>query len=318
MLRDQLKNKNNLSVLKQILIRYSPQFLLEFLKRLKKNIRRKEIDIQRKKNASLTKEYLIRDFKRIGINAGDHVLVHSSLSKIGYIENGPTSLIEALLDVIGENGTLLMPSFPAKGRNKDHLESQPFFDLLNTPSQMGITTEIFRKMPNVFRSFHPTDPVCAKGKLAEFFTNTHYNQLTPYNEFSPFKKLCEANGKILMLGTTLNGACTNLHTLEDALNFEYPVYDDRIFEVTMIDIKKNKSIVKTKVHNPIYSAKRNADALKPLFEKENVLTNDQIGEAKTMLIDAKRMFEVMIHYYNVDGVSMYTPYGKKGTLKYTS
>lgn len=307
-----------MSLLKQILIRFAPQFILELAKSWKKNIRRREINTQRKTNAALTKEFLIEELKRIGIKSGDHVLVHSALSKIGYIENGPTTLINALLDVVGADGTLLMPSFPAKGRNKDHLESHPFFDMKNTPSQMGITTEIFRKMPNIFRSFHPTDAVCAKGKLAEHFTNSHYNQLTPYNEFSPFRKLCDANGKILMLGTTLNGACTNLHTLEDAVNFEYPVYDNRIFEVNMIDAYNNKSTVKTKVHNPTYSAKRNADALKPLFEKEKVLTNDQIGDAKTMLIDAKKMLEVMIEYYNGDGVTMYTPYGKKGNLKYSS
>ena len=307
-----------MSLLKQILIRFAPQFILELAKSWKKNIRRKELDKQRNLNIALTKEILIKELRRIGINAGDHVLVHSALSKIGYIENGPTTLIEALIDVVDDNGTLLMPSFPAKGRNKDHLESYPFFDIKNTPSQMGITTEIFRKMPDVFRSFHPTDTVCAKGKLAEHFTNSHYNQLTPYNEFSPFRKLCDANGKILMLGTTLNGACTNLHTLEDAVDFEYPVYDDKIFEVTMIDANSNSSIVKTKVHNPVYSAKRNADALKPLFEKEKALTNDQIGDAKTMLIDANKMFEVLVKYYNGDGVTMYTPYGKKGNLKYDS
>lgn len=307
-----------MSALKQILIRFAPQFILEFAKSWKKNIRRKELDKQRNSNSALSKEILIQELKRIGIKSGDHVLVHSALSKIGYIENGPTTLIQALLDVVGDDGTLLMPSFPAKGRNKDHLESHPFFDIKNTPSQMGITTEIFRKMPNVFRSFHPTDAVCAKGKLAAHFTNSHYNQLTPYNEFSPFRKLCDANGKILMLGTTLNGACTNLHTLEDAVNFEYPVYDDKVFEINMIDNNNNSSIVKTKVHNPIYSAKRNADALKPLFENEKVLTNDQIGDAKTMLIDANEMLDVMIRYYNGDGVTMYTPYGKKGNLKYNS
>ena len=112
-----------------------------------------------------------------------------------------------------------------------------------------------------------------------------------------------------MLGTTLNGACTNLHTLEDAVEFRFPVYDEKIFEVDMVDMQGKTSQMKTKVHNPDYSAKRNCDALKPMFEKENVLVNGKIGGANSMLIDANKMLEVMIKNYNEKGVTMYTPYG---------
>jgi len=118
-----------------------------------------------------------------------------------------------------------------------------------------------------------------------------------------------------MLGTTLNGAGTNLHTLEDAVDFKYPVYDEKVFEVKMIDATGVVSSMKTKVHNPVYSAKRNCDALKPIFEKEGVLKNGMIGEANSMLIDANGMFNVMLNYYKNYGVTMYTPYGEHQQLK---
>ncbi len=175
---------------------------------------------------------------------------------------------------------------------------------------MGSITEYFRKLEGVYRSFHPTDSVCAKGPLAEFYTNTHYGQLTPYNEFSPFRKLCEKGGKILMLGTTLNGACVNLHTLEDAVDFKHPVYDAQLFDIKMIDANGKETVVKTKVHNPECSAKRNCDALKPEFLKQGVLVDGVIGEAKSMLIDADKMLKVMIKNYNERGVCMYVPYGE--------
>lgn len=297
-------------MLKNILIKYTPDFVLEWAKKLKKNQRRKQLYEQKKKNIGVTKEQLVVDLKRIGIVQGDSVLVHSSLSKIGFVEDGASTIVSALFDVVGENGTLLFPTFPAKGRNKDYLETGVSFDINNTPSQMGSITEYFRKLDGVYRSFHPTDAVCAKGMLAEYYTNSHFGQLTPYNESSPFRKLCEKKGKILMLGTTLNGACTNLHTLEDAVDFKYPVYDTKIFEVKMMDAQGKEHIMKTKVHNPDYSAKRNCDALKPIFEKEGVLKNGIIGEAKSMLIDADGMLQVMIKYYKEKGVTMYTPYGE--------
>ena len=114
-----------------------------------------------------------------------------------------------------------------------------------------------------------------------------------------------------MLGTTLNGACANLHTLEDAVDFKFPVYDTKVFDVKMIDFNGKESIIKTKVHNPEYSAKRNCDALKPMFLNEKVLVDGLIGEAKSILIDANRMLEVMIKNYNEKGVTMYTPYGSQ-------
>lgn len=295
-------------MLKQFALKYAPEFMLEWAKRLKKNQRRKELENQ-KQNGGITKQKLIDDLLKIGIKKNDSVLVHSSLSKIGFVEGGPKTIVDALFELVGPEGTLLFPTFPAIGRNKTHLEEHPLFDIKNTPSQMGSVTEYFRKLDNVYRSFHPTDSVSAKGPLAEYFTNSHFGQLTPYNENSPFRKLCSKNGKILMLGTTLNGACTNLHTLEDAVDFKYPVYDAKVFDVKMIDAEGKESMMKTKVHNPEYSAKRNCDALKPMFEQSGVLVNGTIGEAKSMLIDANKMLEVMIKKYNEKGVSMYTPFG---------
>lgn len=297
-------------MLKQLIIKYAPEFLLEWAKKLKKNQRRKQLKDQEKNKSGVTKQSLLADLKKIGIKEGDAVLVHSSLSKIGFVEGGPKTVVEALQEVVGEKGTLLFPTFPAKGRNKTYLEEHPVFDLKNTPSQMGSVTEYFRKLPNVYRSFHPTDCVCARGPLAEQLTNSHFGELTPYTNRSPFRKLCDVNGKILMLGTTLNGACTNLHTLEDAVDFKYPVYDQKVFDVKMIDAEGKELSMKTKVHNPDYSAKRNCDALKPMFEKEHVLVNGVIGEANSMLIDAKGMLEVMIRNYNEKGITMYTPYGE--------
>lgn len=298
-------------MLKNILLKYSPQFVLEWAKQLKKKQRRKQLQEQEKNKKGIRKQKLVEELKKIGLKKGDSVLVHSSLSKIGYVEGGSKTIVDALFETIGETGTLLFPTFPATGRHKTYLEEDHVFDVKNTPSQMGSVTEYFRKLEDVFRSLHPTDCVAAKGPLADYYTNSHFGELTPYTENSPFRKLCSKNGKILMLGTTLNGACTNLHTLEDAVNFKFPVYDQKTFEVKMIDANGSNVVMKTKVHNPEYSAKRNCDALKPMFEKEGVLVNGNIGEAKSMLIDANKMLEVMIKYYNEKGVTMYTPWGNK-------
>ncbi|MBL7924401.1 MAG: AAC(3) family N-acetyltransferase [Bacteroidia bacterium] len=299
--------------MKRFLLKYSPEWALHLAKQLRKRFRRKELQRQAA-TGGMDAAALEKAFRDIGIREGDALLVHSSLSKIGYVQGGSETVIRSLMHVLGPEGTLLMPSFPAAGRNKDYLESEPVFDVRNTPSAMGIISETFRKMPGVKRSLHPTDAVCAAGPLAGFFTASHFGRITPYDEASPFRKLAERRGKILMLGTTLNGAGTSLHTLEDAVDFRYPVYDEKIYEAVLIDERGKRHSMKTKVHNPQYSARRNCDALKPIFEKEGALKNGCIGQAASMLIDAHKMLEVMLRYYREHGVTMYTPYGNKNQL----
>ncbi|MFM1744479.1 MAG: hypothetical protein RLZZ630_416 [Bacteroidota bacterium] len=298
--------------MKQAIVKWAlrnlPESTLAKVMAIRKAFRRRHLKFQSKNNP-LRYEQILHDMQEIGIRQGDSVLVHSSLSKIGFVEGGATTIIRALLGAIGDQGTLLMPSFPAPGRNKDHLESFPVFDVRSTPSQMGLISEEFRKMPGVVRSLHPTDPVCALGPLAAYYTGTHFGQLTPYNEYSPFRKLITKRGKILMLGTTLNGACTSLHTLEDAVDFPYPVYDPKIYRVKVIDESGQKLEMETRVHNPEYSAKRNADALLPVFQGAGVVKQGTIGEAQSMLIDASGFFTTMLSAFESKGITMYTPKG---------
>ena len=105
-------------MLKKLILKYAPEFLLEWAKTLKKNQRKKQLQQQQKNKTGITKQQLIDDLQKIGLKNGDSVLVHSSLSKIGFVEGGAKTVIDALSEVISETGTLLFPTFPAAGRNK--------------------------------------------------------------------------------------------------------------------------------------------------------------------------------------------------------
>lgn len=296
--------------IRHLLFRLTPEFLLVAIRKRLKEWRRKKLKVQESKGEGLTAEQLTEIFSKAGIKKGDALLVHASLSKIGFVKGGVSTLFAALENCVGRDGTLLMPAFPAEGRNLDYILKHPFFDSRNTPSRMGALSEYFRSAEGTFRSLHPTDSVCAKGKDAAWFTQGHEKLLHPYEAGSPFRKLCDRKGKILMLGTTLNGACTNLHTLEDAVeNFMYPVYMPQPYTVEITDEKGIRSTMKTYVHNPEMSAKRNADALKPMFIREQVLTEFRTGNAACMLIDADKMLQVMRRNYFEKGITMYTPEG---------
>jgi aminoglycoside 3-N-acetyltransferase len=285
-------------------------FVIESGRKTKKVIKRILLKRRKNKNQVVTFDMLVTDLKRIGLQAGDKVIVHSSLSKIGYVEGGAKTLADAILDVIGSEGTLLCPCFAHQTFSKYYLDTDPVFDVVNSPSRAGAFTEYIRKLPGCKRSFHPTDSVCALGPMADYFTNSHFGQLTPYNEFSPYYRLAQQNGKILNIGVPLNTSCTNLHTLEDAVNFKYPIYHSTIYEVRMKDELGMLRTMKTKVHDPVFSQKRRPDELMPLFEREGIVRFGTVGDAQANLINAKELLEVMIRNYHEHNVTMYTPLGE--------
>ncbi|AEA45136.1 AAC(3) family N-acetyltransferase [Fluviicola taffensis] len=299
-----------MSTLKNFIRSIIPDKLLHAYRENKKNKQRKSIQEQADKGEGLILDQLIKELRTCGIKEGDSVLVHTSFSKIGFVEGGPKTVVDGLLSVIGVSGNLLMPSSPNAGYQLNYIQKIREFDVRNEPSKMGAITEYFRKIPGVKRSESPTEPVCCFGPKADWFTSGHLGELTPYTENSPFARLAEANGKILYIGVTLDNAGTSLHILEDTVSdFKYPVYYPEVFHVLVKQLDETLVPVQVKVHNPEQSSKRKCDELLPLFESKGVMKRSTIGKAKTLIFDASKMLEVMIDEYHSNGVTMYTPQG---------
>lgn len=289
-----------------------PQRILNAYRERKKDKQRKLIREQELRGEGWTFTQLFQQIQACGIKAGDSVLVHSSFSKIGFVAGGPRIIVDALLEAIGSEGNLLMPSSPNPGYQLDYIRNLNQFDVLNDPSKMGAITEYFRKLPGVKRSESPTEPVCCYGPKADWFTSGHLGEETPYTGNSPFARLAEAGGKILYIGVTLDNAGTSLHVLEDAVaDFKYPVYYPEVFHVSVKQTDGTIVPVSVKVHNPEQSAKRKCDDLLPLFEAKGVMKHAVIGNAPTLVFDAAKMLDVMITEYHSNGITMYTPTGEK-------
>ncbi len=288
----------------------APSFMLNAYRQKQKDKQRQFLQNQKSKGEIWTKRDLVYQLKSIGIIEGDVLLVHSSLSKIGFIENGPKDFVDALLEVVGSEGHILMPNSPNASFQLEYIQQLSVFDVQNDASKLGAITEYFRKLPNAIRSEHPTEPVSCIGTDADFFVGSHFGNLTPYNVNSPFYKVSQRKGKILYVGVTLDNAGTNLHTLEDAItDFKFPIYHEQIFDVKVKSMDGTVKSMQTKVHNPVWSKKRQCDGLLPLFVEKNVARKVKIGHAETWLFDAEKMLELMIESYQSNGVTMYTPKG---------
>lgn len=143
-------------------------------------------------------------------------MVHSSLRQIGWTVGGPVTVIRALLDVLGSEGTLVMPAESPQivkpewyDAIREHL---PVFDPKTTPTTMGAIAEAFRNYPGTRRSNHPLVSVCANGCRAEEITVEHSLQFCE-GRGTPFEKLYDLAAFTLLLGVGFN-RCTSLHYAE--------------------------------------------------------------------------------------------------------
>jgi len=139
----------------------------------------------------LTARQIAADLRALGLAEGMNLVVHSSLSSLGQVERGADAVVDALLEIMGETGTLAMPAF--------YFPPPELFDPAVTPSRMGAITEAFRKRPGVLRSFHPTHSVAAVGPLASHLVEAH-ETATAFGIDSPLHRLAKSGGYVLLLG----------------------------------------------------------------------------------------------------------------------
>jgi len=144
----------------------------------------------------------------LGVKAGMNLLVHSSLRRLGAIDGGADTVIDALLELLGPEGTLMMSTVSGNVS-----PGQPVFHVVNTPATVGTLCNVFRLRAGAIRSLHPVHSIAAMGAKARFFTEGHLEARTPWSPDSPYGKLMRNNGHILFLGPMFN-ANTCMHALE--------------------------------------------------------------------------------------------------------
>ncbi|MEU4242922.1 AAC(3) family N-acetyltransferase [Actinoplanes sp. NPDC026619] len=167
--------------------------------------------------APQTRESIAADLTDLGVRAGSVLLVHSSLSSLGWVSGGALTVVHAMLDVLGPSGTLVVPSQTADNRDPSTWmprppeawwpairDSLPAFDPDRSPSvRVGVITEQVRTWPGAVRSAHPQTSFAAVGAQAADLMSRHDTDCH-LGEASPLAALDAVNGATLLLGVSFH------------------------------------------------------------------------------------------------------------------
>ncbi len=173
---------------------------------------------------ALTRSRLAADLRRAGVRTGGVLMVHTPMSALGWVAGGSEAVVRALLDALGPEGTLVAyaswqehvyhaSDWPPEHRHA-YLAEPPAFDLLTAEAARdhGRIPERVRTWPGAERSAHPEASVVAVGPRARWLVERHPPD-DAYGAHSPFARLGEAGGQVLMLGAPLD-TVTLLHHAE--------------------------------------------------------------------------------------------------------
>lgn len=251
----------------------------------------------------ILKQGLLAAFRELGMQPGMTVMVHTSLSSMGYVCGGAPTVIEALLETVGNEGTIMMPTQSWKNLDPEvgvHPEvneadwqticdNWPAYDKRTTPTQtMGAVAELFRQWPGSLRSDHPARSVTANGRYAAYLTENH-DLSNIFGDGSPIGRLCELDGYVLLIGVGYDKN-TSLH-LADA-RADYP---SKHLSTEHSAVMENGQRV-WKAYDTLYVDGEDFIQIGEAFEQGHIVSKVQLGNATLRMMRQRELVDFAVRW----------------------
>lgn len=224
---------------------------------------------------TVTKSMIVKALRGLGLKDGIILTAHSSLASFGNVQGGAATIVDALIEIVGETGTLLMPSLPA---------GSPY-NFRNTPTGMGAVAEHFRKMRGVMRSLCPCVPAAAYGPRAKEFVENHHTCKSPYIG-GPYDMAAIAGGYVLLLGVDQDRN-TLLHCAEAYTRMPYM----NSKEAKYVDKKGNVQLYRGTLYAGPH---RNFIGIEPFLRAAGLIKKIKIGNCVARLMDGKKLLDFCV------------------------
>lgn len=244
------------------------------------------------------RSYDARDFQRVlremGIAEGDTVLMHSTYRASNGFTGTPKGLIDALMELLGESGTLVMTSMPYTSSTREYLAAGGTLDVRRTPSQMGIITEIFRRS-GALRSQSPTHPMLAAGANSERLLDGHEKCQYPCGPGSPLERMLDEEAKLLFFDVPFL-PFTFLHYMEHRIKDRLPfaLYEEAPMRACFVDAEGHQHCCNVFVFSREASRKRRVDVITEEMQKEGHVAQRRIGNTRLAVANMQDMFNTTL------------------------
>ena len=296
----------NLNILQETLKNASPRPVRWVARELLKGTRKLRNRVQHLQGGALDQAGIVAALRQLGIRPGDTLLVHSSLSRLGFVEGGVDAVVGALKEAVGVNGTLGAPTFWTVDANA--VEEGTLFDAVHGKSEMGSISDHIRQLPGAVRSLHPTHSTTFVGLFARGLTAEHHKDETPAGPHSPYRKLAALKGKILLLGVTLE-YLTSFHTIEDeTAHFPFQVYSPGRRSFRVLNAEGEELTLHARIHSAETARLRRCVKMEPHLIAAGVMTKGRVGNGEAILLDAEGLHETL-HRLCQQGITIYAPEG---------
>ncbi len=238
----------------------------------------------------VTQSDIIEGLREVGLTEGDVALVHSSLSAFGWVEGGADTAIDALLEAVGDTGTIVVPTFTW---GPFHDAETAVLDLVETPvkDEVGIIPETFRKRPEARRSTHICHSVAAIGPHTEQVMG---EGISSFGEGSTFHQLYRLDAWCLLMGATFS-SCTELHAVEEAMDVPYRYH--RTFHGSTVVMPDGTVEPSRAIEYLRLAGYRNDFAkMREVLAGHDVLRIARVGEAELINVRIREIFDITCEY----------------------
>lgn len=251
----------------------------------------------------VTKQDIVEGLRTAGVDKGQHIIVHASLKSFGFVVGGAEVIVEAVLDVVGPEGTVITPAQTWKNLDPDigvhwdvpeayHQmirEEWPAFNKDITPSiGMGRVAEAVRVWPKSFRSNHPARSFAAVGSQAEYLTENH-DLRNIFGEDSPLDRLYRLGGKVLLLGVGYDKN-TSIHLAETKADFPTKKFTTESSAV-MVDGQRQWVSYETQDVDDEDFVQLGSD-----YDRDGVVEVVKIGNADVRFLDQKSFVDYCVQW----------------------
>lgn len=256
-------------------------------------------------NVRVSKEDIKTGLKELGLKKGDIIGVHSSLNSFGYVEGGANAVIDALLEVVEKEGTIVMPTHST---NKIMMKLTPEetaagvswvckilpYDPKEAPCTTGVIPETFRKRNGVTRSLHPLFSVAAVGPKAKEIVEAGKVKST-----DSWKRVLELDGYILLIGVGLE-VCSAMHLAEELVQFPKHILE-KITPPKWLFEKYPPG-----EWDFDFGPYPNFAKLEEPCLKHNIMKTVKVGEATLKLVKLRDLIELYVEYLRKNPDIFYT------------